>query len=130
MLTKMLTTAQVVPRTGYVDRNIVAVNNMYFGAVVPRTGYVDRNDEPGGNWADKDESYPARGTWIEMQDRFGVDVDYKVVPRTGYVDRNIVGKTNRSFPRVVPRTGYVDRNTTPRSKRSRRRCRTPHGVRG
>ena len=34
------------------------------------------------------ESYPARGTWIEMMSQSLPSSDITVVPRTGYVDRN------------------------------------------
>ena len=56
--------------------------------VVPRTGYVDRNVMDLSMNCEDISSYPARGTWIEMlMLRHYQDVNY-VVPRTGYVDRN------------------------------------------
>ena len=58
--------SEVVPRTGYVDRNgYFFVSSIAEQGVVPRTGYVDRNN--------------LFLTVLSVQE---------VVPRTGYVDRN------------------------------------------
>ena len=57
----------VVPRTGYVDRNVAFYNLVYEKLeVVPRTGYVDRNSSS----------------------NLSITICMAVVPRTGYVDRN------------------------------------------
>ena len=57
--------------------------------VVPRTGYVDRNLLLLLLVSVLRRSYPARGTWIEMFFPWSKLPRMKVVPRTGYVDRNI-----------------------------------------
>ena len=58
----------VVPRTGYVDRNSMLTSYVVLAEhVVPRTGYVDRNATAALAAATPAASYPARGTWIEMQ---------------------------------------------------------------
>ena len=59
--------------------------------VVPRTGYVDRNSALEILLLKLVRSYPARGTWIEMNLEERTLLKKLVVPRTGYVDRNIVG---------------------------------------
>ena len=56
--------------------------------VVPRTGYVDRNLPNLDSGPLGCPSYPARGTWIEMPPRSQQSQARFVVPRTGYVDRN------------------------------------------
>ena len=58
--------------------------------VVPRTGYVDRNIKCYFAVALYAMSYPARGTWIEIFCIVGDKEGLKVVPRTGYVDRNVL----------------------------------------
>ena len=145
---------RVVPRTGYVDRNLCpsGLQTMCL-CVVPRTGYVDRNvlrREPGskwlwsyparGTWIEITEilpflrveqlSYPARGTWIEMRMPTCLPSAPAVVPRTGYVDRNFNVCAMKQNQRVVPRTGYVDRNTVSGLASPESFGRTPHGVRG
>ena len=56
--------------------------------VVPRTGYVDRNVHEESRCLRPHESYPARGTWIEIRLAAHIGAGRAVVPRTGYVDRN------------------------------------------
>ena len=57
---------RVVPRTGYVDRNAHGSEWTPKASVVPRTGYVDRNEELAKAYPGIETSYPARGTWIEI----------------------------------------------------------------
>ena len=57
---------------------------------------------------DRVQSYPARGTWIEI----------------------CAALFARGKGTVVPRTGYVDRNADDDGPLGLRGRRTPHGVRG
>ena len=69
------------------------------GTVVPRTGYVDRNIHPSYILSAHAASYPARGTWIEMMSQSLPSSDITVVPRTGYVDRNFDARILPSLER-------------------------------
>ena len=64
----------------------------YSRNVVPRTGYVDRNMNNSRSYAASAMSYPARGTWIEIRAPGDISSAARVVPRTGYVDRNITSR--------------------------------------
>ena len=61
---------QVVPRKGDVDRNAAAALLAWaVEKVVPRKGDVDRNFAFCAEQKCKNRSSPARGTWIEIQNR-------------------------------------------------------------
>ena len=102
-------------------------------ADVPRKGNVDRNVRQGGGGGWVDQTFPARGTWIEIRCVGRCGLARVDVPRKGNVDRNgrilsalhgrvgtfpargtwieiRVGDVLRlTFP-DVPRKGNVDRN--------------------
>ena len=70
---------------------------------VPRKGNVDRNDKLVDMGALEGTTFPARGTWIEMEHGPELSQRYVDVPRKGNVDRNLevymaTVNTNVTFP--------------------------------
>ena len=57
---------------------------------VPRKGNVDRNDKLVDMGALEGTTFPARGTWIEMEHGPELSQRYVDVPRKGNVDRNYI----------------------------------------
>ena len=128
-------------------------NNLSQFADVPRKGNVDRNNTTPSTITDHVMTFPARGTWIEIQTRRIGETPRTDVPRKGNVDRNkIIDQPQyyykKTFPargtwiemdmdsdsRVrgldVPRKGNVDRNAGRNMKQSVTRGRSPQGERG
>ena len=56
---------------------------------VPRKGNVDRNYDGRQPELERGETFPARGTWIEMLCAINADFKQADVPRKGNVDRNM-----------------------------------------
>ena len=119
----------VAPLTGSVDRNVIAVAQL-FGldmslpsrgawieiiifrkiahssfSVAPLTGSVDRNSRK--MWKScPATSLPSRGAWIEMVQRHSLSMRPTVAPLTGSVDRNLCPETSYLSPtRSLPSRG-------------------------
>ena len=80
---------------------------------VPRKGNVDRNADGTLSAGGAVATFPARGTWIEIQRTMPRrSPPSQDVPRKGNVDRNpAYTETSISARADVPRKGNVDRNT-------------------
>ena len=121
---------------------------------VPRKGNVDRNKVGHAPRQAEWQTFPARGTWIEMRGVGELSGSPLDVPRKGNVDRNdklvgmgalegstfpargtwieITGRARRQVRLIpdVPRKGNVDRNAATKSVNLTSGGRSPQGERG
>ena len=72
---------------------------------------MDRNIAPVIGGREAYQTFPARGTWIEIRPRANTVRGLFDVPRKGNVDRNLATSASDTlYPVDVPRKGNVDRN--------------------